>query len=93
MSSVSEDISQSVRLSETVQTAIQKGPAKLLTIKPLSDYVEDFLSFTHLHNLADRRFKMISLYIRTLRMCPHEISWPAQELSGQSGVGYSSRLE
>ena len=81
------DITQSVRLTEAVKTVIQKvpaDPARLLAIKPLSDFVEDFLSshiFTEFYsNMADRRSRdlrdrpasqLISLYNSALDNLMH----------------------
>lgn len=111
--SVSEDIfdiTQSVRLSEAVKTVIQKvpaDPAKLLTIKPLSDFVEDFLSshlFTEFYsNLADRRSRdlldrpaseLISLYNSALdHLIDTAVDVSLQEISWPAQEFAGQRVE
>lgn len=101
------DITQSVRLGEAVKMLIKKAPedpVNLLVIKPLYDYIADFLTshvFTEFYsNLRDRRSRdlldrpptdLICFYNHALDHLVEtavdeslqEISWPAQEFSGQ----------
>jgi len=104
------DITQSVRLGEAVKTLINKmpqDPASLLTIKPLNDYVADFLTsyvFTEFYsNLRDRRSRdlldrpasdLISLYNSALdHLVETAVDESLQEISWPAQEFSGHRLE
>eukprot|EP00092_Neocalanus_flemingeri_P027091 GFUD01029377.1.p1 GENE.GFUD01029377.1~~GFUD01029377.1.p1 ORF type:complete len:2023 (+),score=566.09 GFUD01029377.1:57-6125(+) len=106
------DITNSVRLNEAVKQLINKVPAdpvKMLSMKPLNDYIEDFLSsyvFTEFYsNLKDRRSRdlldrpasdLIALYNSALdHLIDVAMDLSLQEISwpAQEFVGQGLELE